>query len=163
MTHLSDPDRLERLARYVLDEPQHTTPTEVADALVDAARRIRSSQERERRAALDATIEEAEAVAVRVALAECEDYAAALSRGLAKKNEEVDRLRELVDHCRAAHAHVADAHAHAPPPPPPPPPAGRPDTGGGELARPRDGIAAHQTGGSVARGQSKVWGEGDRP
>ncbi len=50
MTHLSDPDRLERLARYILDEPQNTTPAEVADALVDAARRIRSSQERERRA-----------------------------------------------------------------------------------------------------------------
>lgn len=157
MTHLSDPDRLERLARYILDEPQNTTPTEVADALVDAARRIRSSQERERRAALDATIEEAEAVAVRVALAECEDYAAALSRGLEAKNAEIAKLRRLI----AEFGHVLTLPGQATPPPPPP--EGRPDTGAGELARPRNGTAAHQTGGSIARGQSKVWGEGDRP
>jgi hypothetical protein len=45
MSHLSDPDRLERLAVYLCNEPMDTTPTEVADALEDAAARIRRNQE----------------------------------------------------------------------------------------------------------------------
>lgn len=46
MSAISDPDRLERLAVYVSDAPPNTTPQEVADALADAATRIRSLQER---------------------------------------------------------------------------------------------------------------------
>lgn len=40
----SDPDRLEHLARYVLDVPPNTTMTEVSVALNDAAVRIRGNQ-----------------------------------------------------------------------------------------------------------------------
>jgi len=46
MSWLSDPDRLERLARYVVETPPNALPREMADALNDAAERIRSLQER---------------------------------------------------------------------------------------------------------------------
>lgn len=43
MSHLSDPDRLERFAKYVLADD--VTPLELAEALNDAAERIRSHQD----------------------------------------------------------------------------------------------------------------------
>lgn len=46
MSFISDPDRLERLARYVCHELSSPRPNEIADALNDAAQRIRSLQSR---------------------------------------------------------------------------------------------------------------------
>jgi succinate dehydrogenase/fumarate reductase flavoprotein subunit len=46
MSHISDPDRLERFARYVMDDPPNVTPVELSAALGDAAARIRDLQER---------------------------------------------------------------------------------------------------------------------
>lgn len=44
MSAASDPDRLERLAKYARDDPPNTTLTELATALDDAAARIRRQQ-----------------------------------------------------------------------------------------------------------------------
>ena len=49
MSYRSDPDRLERFAVWVLDQPSNVLPHEVAAALNDAAVRIRSLQERQPR------------------------------------------------------------------------------------------------------------------
>lgn len=48
MSWLSDPDRLERLARSVLSDPPNSSPHEVSEALNDAAARIRNRQNEDR-------------------------------------------------------------------------------------------------------------------
>lgn len=48
MSAISDPDRLERFARYVMDQPMNVTPVELSAALGDAAARIRRHQESDR-------------------------------------------------------------------------------------------------------------------
>jgi hypothetical protein len=46
VSYLSDPDRLERLARYVMDVPMNAPSGDIRDSLNDAAARIRGQQER---------------------------------------------------------------------------------------------------------------------
>jgi hypothetical protein len=45
MSFLSDPEHLEHLAQYLLEKPPNVTLREVADALIDAAERIRGLQD----------------------------------------------------------------------------------------------------------------------